>query len=1188
MPITRDAQQGKLRIGQGVPRGALPTTPPVAPHPVPGIPHIKPQAPLPASTFADPIATLPVHPVPTPPLPAPTPKRIPWHRISPAGYAVDLTPKGKKADLAGRGAAMLMRGNQAKQLVNRTFGRDLGPGEKHALATLHSPTDLYDRDHGESLAAIIRPGPELQSVIDSNPVLQRNQQAILGRLRDVGAGHVKGSHSEVRAVHDYLAQHNMTVDQWHAQGQGQGNTTAQEPLPVNAGETRAWNPTPEQQLGLTQGLRVNPVKSTLPETSGQGAFASAMKHGIEMEPGIPPSELPALREASLGTGVPGETQRFFSGAAKTMIGVGPGLVKHAIDTYHDPVGAQVKLGKAMLNQYEKIGQHPLRELRNDPFGTVNALYGAAAVGGGVASRVAGVKEVFDGTAQNMPKALAEARGETYTPTLTQGRGFQTARAITFGRRPGAQVYEHNGVKLVLPASKSGIGQALQKAKYEGIPKIYRGILQRLDDPHGLLNDTLSKLHKKTPDVGLSAHAAFGRGLAKQGRLDQDVNSAIATYLMGHSVGPTMPATIRNAIARMAPGDREDISALRPGKRASRMTHAEQESLDPLTQNINSMARGQNIIQNHNDLWRLGEMDPSKLPASKNLVAIKLPEYKGIQAKQFASESLAYKRFKGIAETNKDKIAKNPAAYRWVTQDMFNSMKPHNPSTEGFGNKALNVVDRGNTLIRAGRFLHPGYIGWAVQNGILHASQAGMFAFRNLYQLRNHYGLWSDEAKANAEAGVGAGIAKHTDAETPFLRRTISKLGSFWHAIDDRPFRMMSLLHEMNREGIHTAKDQETFLTHPEFADARRAIFQRSRNEAIDYAAMTPAERASMKKMFTAWGWTRGASTFTARFPFEHPVQEQLLSALGQEGNKWVDDYYAQHGGMPPAWLEAAAPVGKGRSPFLFQTGLLNPGETPGRFLHELPGATWGQTQSLMGEAAPIPAFGIEAATGINSFGNKYRGNERVVGPIRDLAKRFEPISAGMTVTKQGGSTAGGWEAAGIKYGGLPITKVKDIEKTASLGQKDFEQSLARGDLIKFKAEDHIARIPREVAAFKAKTGQTPPPAFIGKYKGAVDTVEHIQMAQQQYAEGHGAKTYKGLPAQNKVDAALNYLQATHHPTTQIQQFRDLASHLTDDKQLEGVANAIWTIAGSGAAEIVNAWKNGITKTGKPSYVTPKQ
>jgi hypothetical protein len=1086
---------------------------------------------------------------------------------------------------------MLMRGDQAKQLVNKYLGKHLGPGEKSALAALHSPEDLYNPDNHSQLQAVIRPGPIMQRAIDSNPALEHNRQIILQRLTGGGSPNAPATSTESKAI-----------------------------------ARAAVGMSPAAQVSLAEGTR-------------RGQSTKQVQDAMKAQ-------------ASLAApGLIGWYERLGGGAADTALGVGPGLINLGIGEYHDPVGTTKQLGAGMYQNYKNIVSHPLREGNQNPFNFINSTFGLAAGGAGAVGRVGALADALSGvtraaanetaltgmindTAQeweaaraagDMPRlrdadrrinALYQQRDHVRAQKGKPDFG-EAARSVMFGPRPGFKVVQHGNVRVVIPASKSAIGRGLQDVRNEGIhiagKKILPSLSERISEP-----GTFTKIGRVPLTGSLGAAGRFGRMIGKQARLEQDVAGSMGVHVMSHHSGPTVPARIVNLLGG------QDRAALRSKKAATRMTHAEQAMMSPEAAKIWGLAAGNHVIDLHKAMWEMGKEDARDVPG--RTVAIREPKYQDIKHENWNSEHKIFQNFSRI-RVGKEGAERAAAALRGereatapvrhVPEAVWKALEPFNPAG-GKGDVMLRNVDRATQLIRAGRFLHPGYLGWAVQNGMLHLSQSGMFALRNAWQLKHHYGQWSKEAQAAAESGVGAGMARATEGEIgdpmagtdtgsrmgpidAHSRHITNALGKFWHSVDDRVPRLMSLIHEMNREGYHTPAQQEALLTGKTgyHQDMRTAVFQRARNEAIDYSAMTPTERATLKRLMTAYGWTRGATGFTARFPLEHPVQHQVLSAVGASGSNTVNHYYAQHGGMPPDWLKTMLPFG--HHGWLAESSLLNPSETPARLAEETPGVTKGSSSNLISEASPVLGGLTELATGRNTFGNAFRGNERVSGPITDTLRRFNPLGVLTTAGKKSGqgTMAGGRESAILKELGIPVTRLNDPDKTAALGQKDFEQSLSRGDLIKFRASDHIARVPRERAAIEKATGTKISDNFVGKYKGAVTTVEHIQQAQLKAAQDSGAKTYHSLQPEQKIQAAINYLQQHGHRPGEVQQMKISANQMLQQlnaapdantrsqlqKAVESFASSLWQVADGGASTIVSSWKSGVTPFSKNTTPT---
>jgi hypothetical protein len=490
---------------------------------------------------------------------------------------------------------------------------------------------------------------------------------------------------------------------------------------------------------------------------------------------------------------------------------------------------------------------------------------------------------------------------------------------------------------------------------------------------------------------------------------------------------------------------------------------------------------------------------------------------------------------------------------------------------------LNVANRGTQLIRSGRFMTPAYAQWAVQNGLIHASQAGPFLFRNAWQLRSEFPKASKEVQGAIDGGTGGGIAQATTGGVareagrfdPFVRR----LQHFWHGFDDQWARRMSAIHELNSAGYHDAAAWENlYRTNPQ--KFRQLVAGQGSREAINYTEMTPTERSLFARLFTAYGWTRGASTYAGRFALQHPVQARVGVEAGREGSQRVNEFYQELGGMAPNWLRESLPFGANRT---FGTEWLNPGGTLGGLMGEIPGATVGQTENLLGEAAPIPSMIAEMATGTNRFGTPYKGTERFTSPIGEAIGRFKPYGLVKTAggLKKGGTFEEGPGVAAMHALGIPLDTLRNPKQTAALGEKDYEQSLATPDKISFRHDRALQMLPQEMQLFEKTTGVPPPPQLISRLRGDLDAVEQRDLYQYHYANNHGAKSWKALPAQNKISGTLDFLAA--HQMIDLQQaqtFKRVATQLTSETQLEQFASNLWRIGGIGNA--ANSWKSTIS------------
>jgi hypothetical protein len=547
--------------------------------------------------------------------------------------------------------------------------------------------------------------------------------------------------------------------------------------------------------------------------------------------------------------------------------------------------------------------------------------------------------------------------------------------------------------------------------------------------------------------------------------------------------------------------------------------------------------------------------------------------------KYSSERQIYHQWNRTVEMDPEKLKADPDAYTFIPKATWKRLRPGEVSYQNAPTQALKYIDAGNQAIRAGRFIHPGYAAWAVQNGVLHVSQAGMHVFRNVYQLRNELGKLSHEDLAKFDNSVGAGhfgggIARATSGgEESLFKGTTKKLGRFWHNVDDRIPRRLSLIHELNRMGYHNAEDWTKLMK--ENPRKFRSIAQKAQHQAIDYAEMSPTERATLQKLFTAYGWTRGASTYTARFPLEHPVQAAGLMELARQGKKQRDDFWNSQGGMVPDWLRGSMPFGKGAHPWLGATGDINPGETLGQSLESIPWLVKGPEQPPAEQLGPAAQGLYEFATMQDRFGNKLKGAEHITKPISDTLHRFTPLSY-LNVAR-GAKKGGGTFLESPKQGlfnflGIPVNQLRDPKTTAALGMKDWEQSLPKPEEIQFRYNQGIKQLPQELALYRRKNGSPLDSGSIAQLKGDMEAVERRDMFQYQYAASKGVHSFRSLPAVDRAKAGVKFM-LDHHYFTQ-SDARDAQAYISSAKtesDMDQAAADIWSSHPIG--QTISEWKS---------------
>jgi len=552
--------------------------------------------------------------------------------------------------------------------------------------------------------------------------------------------------------------------------------------------------------------------------------------------------------------------------------------------------------------------------------------------------------------------------------------------------------------------------------------------------------------------------------------------------------------------------------------------------------------------------------------------------------KYSSERQVYHQYARTVERDPEKLGADPEAYTFIPKSMWNRLAPGEVSYGNLPTKILRGIDAGNQAIRAGRFIHPGYAAWAVQNGILHLSQAGMFVIRNVHQLRNELPKLNPEELAKFDGASGAGhfvggIARATSggAETPFKFAT-KRLGKFWHNVDDKIPRRLAFIHELNRMGYHSAEDWVKLMN--ENPRKFRSIALKGQHQAIDYAEMSPSERAILQKLFTAYGWTRGASTYTARFPFEHPVQAAGLMEMARRGKEQRDAFWDQQGGMVPDWLRGHVPFGNGAHPWVVGTGDINVGETLGQSLESIPGLVKGPEQPPSEQLGPAAQGLYEYLSGTDRFGNPLKGGEHITTPIHDILHRFTPLSY-LNVfrgAKKGGGTFLEGPGQGLRnFFGIPASRLRDPKVTAALGMKDWEQSLPKPEEINFKYDRKLHDLAAQAQLFQRKNGTPMGRGYAAAIKGDIEAKRELELFQYHYAAGKGVHSFRSLPAVDKAQAAVAYLLKFRfiHPYEAADMKRQIAqdAKLNDESLMAQDANDFWQYHPIG--QTLNDWESTI-------------
>ena len=878
----------------------------------------------------------------------------------------------------------------------------------------------------------------------------------------------------------------------------------------------------------------------------QAAHAKPMTEGIA---GVPLFSNPV---AAWG-------QRLVGGLGQSAIDAGVGMAHLPGALYHHPLGTPEAMGKNMGESMLGMFTHPGREFVTNPSEGVMNLATLASFGAGSVARVGKAAEVLG----------AAGRGEMTAGEAAKGLGSALYRTPRMERSikplPG-----DTSLRLQPPAFKSSLGGYWHTKAWD--PLMEHAIEARAAGNEGV--NFLGKNIPFSPQVSAKMSSFAERHMGKLLRRDVEIRTQMERGGME---------------AKLVEQAAKEGKLMPPPKgikgRIGRAFHP-----DPAIANAQAEAYATHAATSHANLWKsLWDGGASPKVFEKNpdaYVGVRKPPTSWTQKDmaKYSSERQIFHQWNRTVETDPAKLAADPEAYQFIPKAMWKRLRPGERSYGDPVVKGMNMIDAGNQAIRTGRFIHPGYAAWGLQNAVFHLSQAGMHVFRNIYQYRNEVPKFTAEDRAKFLNSVGAGhfgggIARATGGgEESYFRGATKGLAGMWHSVDDKVPRTLSLIHELNRMGYHNAEDWSKLMK--ENPVKFRSIAQKAQHQAIDYAEMSPTERATMQKLFTAYGWTRGASTYTARFALEHPVQASVLAELSREGAKQRDAFWSKQGGMVPEWLRSSMPLDiNSKHPGLLATGDINPGETFGQALGAL-GLLPGPSGSASEQLGPAAQGLFELGTGRDSFGNQIRGGitGRAAQAMSDTLKRFTPYSYlnMLTGAKKGGGT---FQEGALPFAlselGVPYKQLRDPKTTAALGMKDWEQSLTKPDEIKFRYQQALKQFPQELSLYAKKNGTPLDRGTIAKIKGDFEAVQQRDLWQYNYAQSKGANSFRALPAIDKATAGIKFMvdHKYMHPSDVASAMQGIqeAKRMGSEAEMNTIASEIWGSYPIG--QIANTWKS---------------
>jgi hypothetical protein len=202
---------------------------------------------------------------------------------------------------------------------------------------------------------------------------------------------------------------------------------------------------------------------------------------------------------------------------------------------------------------------------------------------------------------------------------------------------------------------------------------------------------------------------------------------------------------------------------------------------------------------------------------------------------------------------------------------------------------------------------------------------------------------------------------------------------------------------------------------------------------------------------------------------------------------------------------------------------------------------YAQQDVITGLMNPLLGAYLESWSGGRSMKDTL---ERSVAAIRTAKELQHPGSGGVYPTSR-------TESIGhFMIGGLFPRKADQQAITRSLQREN--------------AQNPMALIPEQVKQFEKITKQKVPEQLISQYKADLEMIDELRNFQHGYASSHGSSGFRNLPPQNKLEAAIQWIEKySHLPDDQVAEIKQEASGPMPDAQANELANAIFAMSGIG-------------------------
>lgn len=124
---------------------------------------------------------------------------------------------------------------------------------------------------------------------------------------------------------------------------------------------------------------------------------------------------------------------------------------------------------------------------------------------------------------------------------------------------------------------------------------------------------------------------------------------------------------------------------------------------------------------------------------------------------------------------------------------------------------------------------------------------------------------------------------------------------YYSRLMDDWFREVSFMNEARRHGFDTPEKLSELLTNENLQGKLVEVSRRANMNIIDFGRMGPWGRSVLRRAIFFYPWIRASALYTARFPFQHPLQSTAYVQAAKEGQERRE----REIGPVPSYLEGS-------------------------------------------------------------------------------------------------------------------------------------------------------------------------------------------------------------------------------------------------------------------------------------------